>query len=114
MFSFKTKSEYLEVKRDLETSFNRYSMPLKYCITNVKIDPSVLDHPARVPEKIEKLLGIHWNLIDDTITAIPKYKLHGTSRGKELGPLLRDMSDKEIMDLPITRMVFLRLSALSL
>ena len=69
-------------------------MPLKYCITNVKNDPSVLDHPARGPEKIEKMLGIHLNLIDETITAIPKYNLHGTSKGKELGPLLRDKSGK--------------------
>ena len=86
-------------------------MPLKYCITNQENDANVLDHPTRGPERIEKMLGIHWDIIEDTITAIPKYNLHGTSRGKELGPLLKDMSDNEIMELPITRMVFLRLSA---
>jgi hypothetical protein len=83
MYSFKTKEEYLEVKKDLETSFNRYSMPLKYCITNLENDSSVLDHPTRGPERIEKMLGIHWDIIEDTITAIPKYNLHGTSRGKD-------------------------------
>ena len=30
MYSFKSKSEYMDVKEDLETSFNRYTMPLKY------------------------------------------------------------------------------------
>ena len=38
MYSFKTKKECLEVKEDLETSFSRYSMPLKYCITNLEND----------------------------------------------------------------------------
>ena len=60
----------------------------------MKHDPVVLNHPVRGSEKIDKMLGIHWNIIDDTINAILKYNLHGTSRGKELGPLLRDMSDK--------------------
>ena len=50
MYSFKTKKEYLEVKKDLETSFSLFSMPLKNCITNQENDANVLDHPTRGPE----------------------------------------------------------------
>ena len=60
---------------------------------------------------LEKALGIHWSVPEDTIIAIPHYNLFGSSRGKEIRPLLKDMTKEEIMDLIITRMTFLRLSA---
>ena len=47
MYSFKSKSEYLEVKKDLEASFEKYSMPLKYYIRNQKHDPEVLNQDLR-------------------------------------------------------------------
>ena len=111
LYSFKNKKEYLSVKEDLEKSFTMHSMPLKYCITNSNHDPNKHNHPARGPEKIEKMLGIHWCLLNDTITAVSRYNLNGSSRGKELGTLLKNMSDEEIMGLTITRMTFLWLSA---
>ena len=111
LYSFKSKKEYLEVKEDLERSFDRYSMGLKYCITSKKHDETVLEHPTRGPEDVEKMMGILWSISEDTITAIPKYNLHGSARGRELGPLLKNMSEEEVLNLPITRMTFLRLSA---
>ena len=60
---------------------------------------------------MEKMMGIRWSVEDDTITAIPNNNLHGTCRGKPLGPPVKAMTDQEIQDLPITRMTFLRLSA---
>ena len=60
---------------------------------------------------MEKMMGIRWSVEEDTITAIPSYNLHGTSRGKPLGPPLKAVTDQEIQDMPITRMTWLRLSA---
>ena len=50
-------------------------------------------------------------MIDDTITALTRYNLHGSSRGKATGPDLVDMEVGEIMNMCITRMTFLRLSS---
>ena len=84
-------------------------MKLKYCITSKEHDQDVFKHPKRGAEIVEKMMGIRWSVEDDTITAIPGYNLHGTCRGKPLGPPLKAMTDQEIQDLPITRMTFLTL-----
>ena len=86
-------------------------MKLKYCITSKEFNKNVFNHPKRGAEIIEKMMGIRWSVEEDTITAIPNYNLHGTSRGKALGPPLKVMTDQEIQDFSITRMTFLRLSA---
>ena len=93
MYSFKTLKEYNEVKADLQESFNRYSMSLKNCITAQKYDEKVLEHPNTGAETIEKTMGLLWSVTEDTITAIPRYNLFGSSRGKELGPSLKDMTE---------------------
>ena len=79
-------------------------MKLKYCITSQEHDSAVLKHPVRGAEVLEKALGIHWSVPNDTI-------ISGSLRGKEVGPLLKDMTEEDIMNLVITRMTFLRLSA---
>ena len=38
-----------------------------------------------------------WDIVEDTILALPKYNLHGTNRGKSLGPDLTDMPNSEIL-----------------
>ena len=86
-------------------------MDFKYIITSQKYDPEVLKHPKRGSTKIERPLGLLWNVVDDIITALPKYNLFGSSRGKPLGPDLIEMDDELIMKLKITRLLFLRLSA---
>ena len=63
------------------------------------------------PNQIEKTMGLLWNIIDDTISALPRYNLHGSSRGRANGPDLVDMKTEDIMKMLITRMTFLRLSA---
>ena len=60
---------------------------------------------------MKKTMGLLWDVIDDTITALPRYNLHSSSRGKATGPDLADMEVEEIMNMCITRMTFLRLSA---
>ena len=52
-----------------------------------------------------------WDVVDDTITALPRYNLHGSNRGKSVGPDLVDMEVSKIMNMKITHMTFLRLSA---
>ena len=71
LYSFQTLKEYKEVKKDLETSLSSYSMQLKYCITSQEHDKDVLKHPTRGAERIEKMMGIRWQLEEDTITAVP-------------------------------------------
>jgi hypothetical protein len=56
-------------------------------------DSKVLQNEARGPERIEKMLGIHWDVCSDTVVALPRYNLFGSSHGKELGRLLKNMSD---------------------
>ena len=86
-------------------------MRLKYCITSKEYDKTVLEHPTRGPEDVEKMMGILWSIPNDTITAVPNYNLHGSARGRALGPPLKNMTKEEVLKLPITRMTFLRLSA---
>ena len=86
-------------------------MNLKYCITSQENDPNVLDNPARGPEEVEKTLGLLWSVVQDTVTAVPRYNIHGNHRGKPLGPPLKEMSDEEIRKIIISRMIFLRISA---
>ena len=111
MASFKTVEEYSQVKEDLIKSFNTYSMDLKYIITSKEHDEEVLNHPVRGNEETEKALGLIWSVTNDTLTATPRYNIHGASRGKPLGPLLKDMTDEEVRGIIITRMIFLRISA---
>ena len=92
-------------------AFQEYSMDLKYLITSQKPDPTVIEHPKRGNARIERTLGILWDVVEDTILALPKYNLHGTLRGKPQGPDLIEMEDELIMKMKITRLLFLRLSA---
>ena len=68
----------------------------------------MMEDPKRGPNRIEKTMGLLWDVIDDTITALPRYNLHSSSRGKATGPDLVDMEIEEIMNMCITRMTFLR------
>ena len=91
LYSFQTLEEYEEVRKDMEESFSKYNLPLKYFITSFENDPNVMENPKRGPNKIEKTMGLLWDIVEDTIQALPKYYLHGTNRGKSLGPDLTDM-----------------------
>ena len=82
MYSFASFEEYKEVKKDIELAFKTYSMPLKYTITAEKYDDKVLENTERGDSPVEKMLGIIWNLEDDTIIALPRYNLYGSNRGK--------------------------------
>ena len=95
----------------MKETFERYSLPLKYLISTQEFEPEVMKNPKRGPNQIEKTMGLLWNIIDDTISALPRYNLHGSSRGKANGPDLVDMKTEDIMKMLITRMTFLRLSA---
>ena len=50
-------------------------------------------------------------MVEDTILALPKYNIHGTSLLKPLGPDLVEMPDEHIIKMKITRLLFLHLSA---
>ena len=69
-----------------------------------------MENPKRGPNRIEKTMGLPWDIVEDTITALQRYNLHGSNRGKSIGPDLVDMEISEIMKMKITRMTFLRLS----
>merc|ERR1712215_190401 len=97
MYSFKTVQEFQEVKKDMENAFQEYSMEFKYLVSSQKHDPAVLEHPKRGNVRIEHTLDILWDIVEDTILALPKYNLHGTLHGKPLGPDLIEMEDELIM-----------------
>ena len=59
---------------------------------------------------VEKMLGIIWNLEDDSIIALPRYNLYGSSRGKELGTFLKDMYSQQILETPVTRLTLWRIT----
>ena len=113
VFSFRTLEEYLASKADLNDAFKTYSMPLKYIITSCNFDPDVLADEARGPDPCERLLGLNWSLLDDSLTAVPDFNVHGSARGAKLGPSLFEMSDKQILETPITRLIIMRLAAQS-
>ena len=101
LYSFETPQEYEEVKQDLKKTFERYSLPLKYLISTQEFEPEVMKNPKRGPNQIEKTMGLLWNIIDDTISALPRYNLHGSSRGRANGPDLVDMKTEDIMKMVI-------------
>ena len=71
----------------------------------------MLENQKRGPEIIEKTMGLLGNILDDTITATPKYNLFGSARGVQLGTPLSEMSIEEVMREDISRLTLLRLSA---
>ena len=71
LYSFQTLEEYEQVKKDLEESFSKFSLPLTYLITSVEHDPKVMEDPKRGPNKIEKTMGLLWDIVEDTILALP-------------------------------------------
>ena len=109
--SYENIESYKEAKEDLKNAFEKYSMPLKYLITSSKYDPEVFKAEKRGNRQIEEMLGFKWNVSQDSIVAIPDYNVFGTSRGVPLGASLYDMTEEEIRTVPITRLLWLRLSA---
>ena len=69
--------EYQEVKKELICNFSLYSLPPKYVVTAEKYDPDVMKDPVRRAERIEKCLGIQWDLVSDCVSAIPRYNIYG-------------------------------------
>ena len=57
----------------MEQAFQEYSMDLKYLITSQRHDPTVLEHPKSGNARIERTLGIQWDVVEDTILALQKY-----------------------------------------
>ena len=57
--SFKTNSEMHDVKENLYQAFSKYSMDLKYCISSIENEKSVLETPGREGGEIERLLGLN-------------------------------------------------------
>ena len=43
-----TQEEYEEVKTDLEESFSRFSLPLKYLISTTEYEPKMMEDPKVV------------------------------------------------------------------
>ena len=56
-------------------------------------------------------MGLLWDVVEDTITAVPRYNLFGESRGMQQGPNLKDMTLEQMREHDISRLVLLRLSA---
>ena len=112
-FSVESSLEYFEIKEDLVSTFKKYRMDLKYVVTDIETDPKVLQDSARGSDPSERLLGVDWCLLTDTINVSPQYSLFGSRRGARLGPLLTQMSETDIIAQPITRLTFLRLTAQS-
>ena len=110
-FSVPTIEEYFNIKADLTKAFRLYNMNLKYIISTQEIDPDGFENNDRGKEEIERLLGIDWSVVSDTVSAMPSFSLFERNRGKLTGPLLIDMTDQEILDQPISRIIFLRLTA---
>ena len=98
------------VKEDLITSLDKYSMSLKYCISSKQVDPQVPEHPERGPETVEKTMGLLWDMVEDTITAVPRYNLFGESRGKQQGPNLKDMTLEQIPRIMISTTQYMGVS----
>ena len=87
-YSVESGIEYFEIKEDLISTFSKYRMDLKYVVTDIKTDPKVLQDPVRGSDPSERLLGVDWCLLTDSINVSPQYSLFGSRRGARLGPLL--------------------------
>ena len=72
LYSFQTHEEYEEVKKDLEKSFSKFSLPLKYLISTIEHEPEVRENPKRGPNSIEKTMGLLWDVVEDTISDLFK------------------------------------------
>ena len=75
-FSTETEAEYFSIKEDLTATFKKYRMDLKYVVTDIGTDPKVLHNSVRGSNSSERLLGIDWCLLTDTINVSHYLDLH--------------------------------------
>ena len=106
LYSFKDKLMYFLVKKDIEEAFDKFSLPLKYTITNLDVDPTITAKYKLFDGHIERQMGLNWDIADNTITPAVTLNIHGKKRGKHVGENLEE-TDLEVQ--PITRRHLMRL-----
>ena len=62
-YSFKTKNEFNEVKKDLMQAYSTYDINLKYLISTQQYDKDVLKNEDRGPDEYENLFGLKLLLV---------------------------------------------------
>ena len=105
-YSFKDKLLYFIVKRDIEEAFKKYSLPLKYTITNLDVDPSIVSKYKLFDGSIERQMGLNWDVSTNTIVPATTLNIHGKKRGRQVGEAL---IDTDLDKIQITRRHLMRL-----
>ena len=99
-FSFKGQQEMEQVKDDLKEGYSKFSINLKFLRSLSSIEKTKYEND------VERLLGMKFDLHQDTISPDVHLNVYGKARGKPLGPDLVD-TDPEIGE--ITRLTISRI-----
>ena len=107
-YSFKTKNEFDEVKKDLMQAYSTYDINLKYLISTQQYDKDVLKNEERGPDEYENLFGLKLHLVKDELTPNLNPNIYKKQRGKTKGP---GLFEKQIELDQITRTTLSRVTA---
>ena len=107
-YSFKTKNEFYEVKKDLMQAYSTYDINLKYLISTQQYDKDVLKNEERGPDEYENLFGLKLHLVKDELTPNLNPNIYKKQRGKTKGP---GLFEKQIELDQITRTTLSRVTA---
>ena len=97
---------YFLVKKDIEEAFDKFSLPLKYTITNLDVDPTITAKYKLFDGHIERQMGLNWDIANNTITPAVTLNIHGKKRGKHIG---ENLEETDLENQPITRRHLMRL-----
>ena len=106
LYSFKDKLLYFLVKKDIEEAFAKFSLPLKYTITNLDVDPTITAQFKLFDGHIERQMGLNWDIASNTILPSVTLNIHGKKRGKRIG---ENLDETDLDNCKITRRHLMRL-----
>ena len=98
---------FRSVVEDIEQAYKKFGFKLKYIHSSKEYDEEVLKDEARGSDEIELLLGLKYNIVEDTILPNVKFNTFGKKRGKPMGPDLKDydLKKEEISRLTLSRIL---------
>ena len=105
-YSFKDKLLYFMVKKDIEEAFAKFSLPLKYTITNLDVDPSITSKYKLFDGTVERQMGLNWDVSTNTVIPATTLNIHGKKRGKQVG---EPLTETDLDKIQITRRHLMRL-----
>ena len=82
--SFKSGQEYFDIGSDIANAASRVGLKVKYMLTSSKVDPNVLVKNGRMGDNLENIIGLVWDLNEDTAAPNINLNVFGKKRGNQM------------------------------